>query len=207
MPVKRLEIAKTRLGLDPEGRAELALAMAMDTALACGQTPQVAVVVVVSDDARAAAALASAGAVVVADEPDAGLNPALVHGAEAAARIEPDAGVATVASDLPCLRTAELAAVLGLATNHASAAVADASGVGTTLLATRAGTVFKPEFGAESFARHIAAGAADLTARAGASLRRDVDTMEDLRAALELGCGPHTAAVAVRMGLVPGPAA
>lgn len=207
MPVKRLEIAKTRLGLDPSARADLALAMAMDTAIACRETADVALLVVVSDDARAAAALASAGAIVIADEPDAGLNPALIHGAEAAARIEPHAGVATVASDLPCLRAAELAALLGLAANHASVAVADASGVGTTLLASRAGAVFRPEFGAESFARHIAAGASDVSALAGASLRRDVDTMDDLRAALTLGCGTHTAAVAVRMGLLPGPAA
>ena len=44
---------------------------------------------VVTDEPEAAAALAAVGAVVTGDEPDAGLNPALVHGARArgAARI------------------------------------------------------------------------------------------------------------------------
>jgi 2-phospho-L-lactate guanylyltransferase len=201
MPVKRLEIAKTRLGLDAAARADLALAMALDTASGCLAAANVALLVVVSDDPRAASALSAVGAIVVADEPDSGLNPALVHGARAAAEIAPRAGIATIASDLPSLQSRELAAVLDLARNHTAAVVADAVGVGTTVLASQVAAQFRPEFGPESLARHVAAGATDLTRLAGLSLRRDVDTVDDLQAALGFGCGRHTAALAARLGL------
>ena len=202
MPVKRLEIAKTRLGLEPGARAELALAMAMDTALACREAALVELVVAVTDDPAAAAALEGIGVVVVADEPDAGLNPALVHGATEAARITPHAGLATIASDLPALKSADLELTLGLAASHPTGIVADASGVGTTLFAAKLTADFRPEFGAESRGKHVGSGAVDLTEVAGVSLRRDVDTLDDLRAALALGCGPHTTEVATRLGLV-----
>lgn len=200
MPVKRLEIAKTRLSLEPTERAEVALAMAVDTAVACSQAANVSLFMAVTDDPRAAAALTAVGAIVVADEPDAGLNPALVHGAREATRIAPGTGVATIASDLPALQPDELARALVVAAAHRSAMVADASGVGTTLLAARNGADFHPMFGADSRRRHLATGATDLTDVAGVSLRRDVDTIEDLRAALGLGCGTRTRKVAARLG-------
>src|SRR4051795_8460771 len=78
VPVKRLEVAKTRLSVHPELRRELALAMASDTVLACLHTSGVVEVVVVTDDELAGPAMRALGANVVPDEPDAGLNPALV---------------------------------------------------------------------------------------------------------------------------------
>ena len=50
VPVKRLELAKTRLSVRPELRRELALAMATDTVAACRHTDGVVDVVVVTDD-------------------------------------------------------------------------------------------------------------------------------------------------------------
>ena len=200
MPVKRLEIAKTRLSLEPTERAGVALAMALDTAVACRLAANVTLFLAVTDDPRAAEALEAMGAIVVADEPDAGLNPALVHGAREAGRIVRGTGVATIASDLPALHPDELARALDRAAAHRSAMVADASGVGTTLLAARNGADFLPMFGSDSRRRHLATGAADLTELAGASLRRDVDTIEDLRAALALGCGTRTREVAAQLG-------
>src|SRR4051812_20266461 len=82
VPVKRLELAKTQLSVSAQLRRELALAMAMDWVAACLSTPSVAAVVVVTDDETAAPAMRALGAHVVRDEPDAGLNPALVHGAQ-----------------------------------------------------------------------------------------------------------------------------
>jgi hypothetical protein len=82
IPVKVLARAKSRLaGLAGPARSELALAMAADTVRAAAACPVVATVVVVTDDPAAASALGALGAWVVADEPDAGLNPALAHGA------------------------------------------------------------------------------------------------------------------------------
>ena len=51
-------------------------------------------------------------------------------------------------------------------------------------------------FGGASRARHAAAGAAELDLDDMPGLRRDVDTPEDLRAAVALGAGPRTAALA-----------
>ncbi|HEX3201221.1 MAG TPA: PfkB family carbohydrate kinase, partial [Actinomycetes bacterium] len=61
---------------------------------------------VVTDDPAARAAMATAGARVLPDEPDAGLNPALAHGAAVAMRRFPRDGVALLSADLPALRPA-----------------------------------------------------------------------------------------------------
>lgn len=192
VPVKRLTVAKTRLSDDAEVRAALALAMAADTVRAAMRCDAVDAVVVVTDEPEAARAMTVLGATVVADEPDAGLNPALEHGARECARIAPDAAVAAIASDLPALRAESLYAVLLRAAAHPSGIVADASGAGTTVYAARRPTSFAPRFGPGSRDAHVAAGAVDLTADAMADVRRDVDVVDDLREAVEMGCGPHT---------------
>ena len=100
--------------------------MAADTVRAAAACPAVAAVVVVTDDPAAARALGALGARVVADEPDAGLNPALAHGAAVAAASWPDRGTAALAADLPALRPAELARGLRAAARWPEAFVADA---------------------------------------------------------------------------------
>lgn len=198
VPVKRLPAAKSRLAAPAPLRAELALAMALDTVDAALRCPPVAAVVVVTDDDRAVDEVRRLGAHVVADEPDAGLNPALRHGAAAAAALVPGSGVAAVSSDLPALAPADLAAALAAATGHRVTVVADWSGTGTTLLTAREPASFDPSYGADSLAAHVTAGAVDLTAGAGLSLRHDVDTADDLRAVAALGCGPATSALLAR---------
>jgi 2-phospho-L-lactate guanylyltransferase len=192
VPVKRLAVAKSRLDVDAGIRVELALAMALDTVAACVQASAVVLVVAVSDDELAGPLLRAAGAHVVADEPAAGLNPAIRHGAIIAARTCPGVRLAAVAADLPALRPDDLAAVLSAARAHPTGAVADATGVGTTLFAATELDVFSPAFGDDSWRRHIGAGVVDLTATAGASVRRDVDTLDDLRDASAMGCGLAT---------------
>jgi 2-phospho-L-lactate/phosphoenolpyruvate guanylyltransferase len=191
VPVKHLERAKTRLRLPERARADLALAMACDTVSAALAVPGVGEVVVITDDARAGAAVAALGARVVADSPNAGLNPALIHGASLAAFPR----VAAISSDLPSLRAADLADVLRLAAEHRTAVVGDAAGTGTTLLAARAASDLAPAFGVGSRDAHVTAGAIDLTADAGPSLRHDVDTLEGLGMAIGLGVGPATTRV------------
>ncbi|PWR08964.1 2-phospho-L-lactate guanylyltransferase, partial [Micromonospora sicca] len=88
VPVKRLPAAKSRLrgALPGVPHEELALALAADTVRAVLACPAVAEVLVVTDDARAAAELAAAGARIVPDAPDGGLNGAFRRGAAAAGR-------------------------------------------------------------------------------------------------------------------------
>jgi 2-phospho-L-lactate guanylyltransferase len=197
VPLKPLAVAKSRLA-EAAGavRPALALAFALDTvaaALACGE---VADVTVVTDDPLARAELAGLGAFVVADEPAAGLNAALRYGAGRARERRPYAPVAALNGDLPALRHAELSTVLRDASRGAERAfLADAAGLGTTLLAAPPRLPLSPAFGGPSRARHLATGAREITLPSVPSVRQDVDTPADLRAALALGVGPRTAAL------------
>jgi 2-phospho-L-lactate guanylyltransferase len=195
IPVKRLVLAKSRLGAPyAHHRQALALAFAQDTLVAALQAEQVAAVVVVTDDALVADACRTAGADVLADAPGAGLNAALRHGAEHVRRAQPSSRVAALSGDLPALRPGELDAALEAATAFPAALVCDVSGVGTTLLTAMQGTELDPRFGPRSREAHRAAGAVELDG-ALVSLRRDVDTVADLLEARQLGTGPATTRV------------
>lgn len=194
IPVKRLDIAKSRIALPAADRADVALAMAMDTVAAALACALVARVVVVTDDARAVAALAATAVTVVADAPDAGLNPALRHGAAAAG-----GRIVAVSADLPALTAADLTTVLLAARSHARGVVADESGAGTTVLTAASQAEFLPSFGAASFHAHLCNGAVDLTPVARPSVRRDVDTLAGLRDAVGLGVGEATQRVVARL--------
>ncbi len=200
VPAKRLDVAKTRLrpltaGRDDAAAAhrELVLALLADTVAAAIACPAVEAVVVVTDEPAAADVVRELGARTVPDEPDRGLNPALEHGA----RSVPGTAVAALSSDLPALRPGELAAALEAAAAVDRGFVVDAEGTGTTLL-TAVGTQLRPRFGAGSAAAHLAGGAVAL-AGPWPGLVRDVDTEADLTAALLLGAGPRTAALAERL--------
>jgi 2-phospho-L-lactate guanylyltransferase len=209
LPVKRLEVAKSRLrgAVDPAVHEALALAMALDTvaaALACRVAGRV---VVVSADRAVGAAAAELGAEVILDVPDAGLNPALAY---AATLVRPRGsaaslpGVAALTADLPALRPDELTAALRAAEAGDTirrAFVSDAAGTGTVLLAARPGIGLEPCFGAGSAAAHAVSGAMMLHGD-WPSLRRDVDTADDLTEAVRIGLGPRTGAL-VLSGALP----
>jgi 2-phospho-L-lactate/phosphoenolpyruvate guanylyltransferase len=196
IPVKVLAQAKSRLiGLGGQRRAELALAMAADTVLAALAAPAAAAVIVVTDDEEVGAELGRLGAVVIADEPAAGLNPALEFGAAYSDAHWPGRGRAAMAGDLPALRPAELEDVLAAAASAGEAFVPDAAGTGTTLYAAGPGVAFRPRFGPGSRDRHLGAGAVELDLPQLRGLRQDVDTPGDLRRAAGLGLGPRTQAV------------
>jgi 2-phospho-L-lactate guanylyltransferase len=192
VPVKRLALAKTRLSsYGDEMRQELALAFALDVVTAGLAATAVEEVVVVCDDPRAAQALAAIGARVVADTPDAGLKPALEHGAK---QLAPGLGIATVSADLPALRPDDLDAALTAVPPGGRGVVGDVTGTGTTLLAAAPGVPLVPAYGLGSRDVHLRSGAVELPAAPG--LRLDVDTPDDLAAALALGVGAATAAAA-----------
>lgn len=198
VPVKQLAVAKSRLLAGDAVRRDLALAMALDTVRAAADCPAVSEVIAVSDDRLAVEALRALGVHVVPDRPDAGLNPALAHGAREAALRDPAVAVAAMSADLPALRPEDLDEILALADATSSAVVADTNGEGTTLLTARPAGLFRPCFGEQSRRAHVDAGALDLTAAAAASLRQDVDTVADLAAAAGLGCGSSTSEVLAR---------
>ncbi|WP_462186118.1 MULTISPECIES: 2-phospho-L-lactate guanylyltransferase [unclassified Frankia] len=217
LPLKNLTRAKTRL--DRPDRSRLALAMALDTVTAVlePETSLVGAVMIVTNDQTADHALsalpnlhyigadqpdlspAARGArlVVIPDEPDRGLNPALVHGAALASARWPTRAVAALSADLPALRPPELHQALSEASQHRRAVLADAAGTGTVLLTASAGAILQPAFGPHSHATHRRSGAVDLTGTLGGSvpgLRRDVDTLADLAQARDLGVGWATRA-------------
>lgn len=205
VPAKRLAVAKTRLRPvtaalpDPDrAHADLVLALLADTVAAALSCPAVRALVVVTDDPAARSLARRLGVASVPDEPDQGLNAALAHGAAGLA-----GPVAALSSDLPALRPGDLATALAAAARAADggrprAFVADHHGSGTTLL-TALEVPLEPRFGPRSASAHAAAGALPLTA-ALPTLRRDVDTAEDLAAAELLGTGPRTTAVLDRLG-------
>lgn len=200
VPLKQTSRGKSRLaGLTTEQRRDLALAFTLDAVTAAVATVAVDRVVVVTNDPEAAA-FESIGAEVIDDRPDAGLNPAFVHGAHHVAHEDPTAGLLALAGDLPCLTTDVLGSVLRAAP-PGRWFVADAVGTGTTVLAAT-NQRLSPSFGPHSRAAHRASGATEVDLPGLARLRRDVDTEVDLWDAVRLGVGAHTQRALSRHGLV-----
>lgn len=187
LPVKRAELAKTRLAhLGDDVRRALAAAFARDTLAAAVGATAVDEVVVVTDDPGVAGHARAAGCRIA---PDAGeLNAAL---RAAAAALPPAAFVVALCADLPALTSADLDAAIR-AMGAAPAFVADRQGTGTTAYAAPHGE-FAPAFGSASAARHRASGAAEV-GRDLVTLRLDVDDEPSLDAAVGVGLGPHTRA-------------
>jgi len=196
IPVKVLAQAKSRLtGIAGQRRSELALAMAADTIAVAVSARSVGAVLVVTDDPVVSDIAVGLGALVLPDAPAAGLNDALAYGAAHSEAIWPERGRAGLAGDLPAAQPEEITAALEAAARLGAAFVPDADGTGTVLYAAAPGSQFRPRFGPESRERHLASGAAELDASRFAGLRRDVDTIADLRLAAEIGLGPRTRAL------------
>lgn len=205
VPVKHATRGKSRLSADGVDRSALARAIALDTIAAAAACPLVEQVVVVTDDGGLVLSAADIpGLRFVAETPGEGevptpaetaaadgLNRALARGA---ATLEgmPRAGLL---GDLPALRPDDLADALRRADAHERAVVADAEGTGSTLVTARAGVPWETAFGDGSLARHVEQGCVLLDIPDASTLRRDVDTAEQLGAADALGLGPRTAAV------------
>jgi len=201
VPVKVLTLAKSRLRA---GRADgaaahrrLVLAVTMDTIAAAAAAPGVRKVLAICSDPVATAVLREHGVPVVADEPDAGLNAALRHGARQLLAADPAAVTGALQADLPALRPAELSAAVAAALAAFGAAgrafCPDRAGTGSTLLLAAPGVDLDPRFGAGSARAHAESGAVPLNGP-WPSLRCDVDTEADLAQAARLGLGPRTTA-------------
>jgi 2-phospho-L-lactate guanylyltransferase len=210
VPVKGGAGAKSRLH-PPAGvsRSDLAWAIARDCLEAVGAAVPAGHLHVVTSDQTVASYAAGLGAVVVAD-PGRGLDEAVRAGVRSACTsatdhggawlhphvpvgataAPPPDGVAVLLGDLPALTPADLLCALEAAAGHDLAVVPDAQGTGTVLLTSLTG-LLEPAFGADSAARHTAAGHHRLDLDL-PRLRTDVDDDRSLAAARGLGVGPAT---------------
>src|SRR3954464_12770886 len=123
LPVKPPARGKSRLEIDPARRRGLAAAFALDTARACLAAERVAAVLAVTDDARFADDLRSAGCATIPDGVPGDLNESLRLAAAEAHRRWPDARPVAVCADLPSLRPADLDAALHTAGGPGGAAL------------------------------------------------------------------------------------
>ncbi len=195
VPVKPPRVGKSRLGdVDDVRRRDLAGAFALDTVTAAVACPEVAEVLVVTDDAAFSRDLVALGCASMPDGDTHDLNATLLQAALEARRRWPHLQPVAICADLPALRPGDLGAALREAVAGGAWFVTDAAEVGTTLY-TAPYDRFAPRFGIGSRLAHQASGAQEGGGEL-ASLRCDVDDLADLRAALSLGVGTHTAAVA-----------
>jgi 2-phospho-L-lactate/phosphoenolpyruvate guanylyltransferase len=191
VPVKPPALGKSRLvGLADEERSALAAAFALDTVAACLASAVIGEVLVATDDAAFSLELAGLGAVTIPDGVAMDLNGTLRQSAAEARRRWPGLVPVALTADLPSVRAEDLDEALGAVTPGEPAYVADAEGLGTTLY-TAAYDAFDPRFGPGSALAHDATGARAISAPL-PRLRRDVDDLHDLEAALALGVGPRT---------------
>ena len=195
--LKPIEHAKSRLAVPDPLRRRLAWTMALDTLSALRRAlPHV---LVVSDQPALEARLrrAELAVEVISESGHVGMNSALTRGA---LRLHAQGFTSVLAcvGDLPALRPESVARILHASRSHPRSFVADASGVGTTMLVAH-DVELAPRFQGRSAAAHHASGAVSLAAEAigspVADARRDVDTEADLAAAIGLGLGPATSAM------------
>lgn len=193
VPVKSLDRAKSRLGgRAAVHRAPLMGAFARDVITAALHTPSVASVHVITDEQG----LDLEGVEILPDEGRGSLNRALSRAAATVLRDHPDVGVAAICADIPSLLPADLDLALQ-GDRSGRWFVADQAGTGTTLLVAGPGEPLTPSFGPDSARLHAESGAVPLT-EALVTLRHDVDTEQDLDAAVVLGVGAYTRAVLTR---------
>jgi 2-phospho-L-lactate guanylyltransferase len=195
--LKPTEHAKSRLAVPDPLRRRLAWTMALDTLSAlCRALPHV---LVVSDQPALEARLRHAGiaAEVISESGHVGINSALSRGAHSL-HGQGYRSVLACVGDLPALRPESVLRILDATLAHERSFVADASGVGTTMLIAHDADL-APQFQGRSAAAHHASGALSLSDEAVGwpivDARRDVDTEADLVAAIGLGVGPATSAL------------
>jgi 2-phospho-L-lactate/phosphoenolpyruvate guanylyltransferase len=189
--------AKSRLAVPDPLRRRLAWTMALDTMAALSEAlPHV---LVVSDQPALEAQLRRAGLAVevISESGHVGINSALSRGA---GTLQAKGFTTILASvgDLPALRPESVLRILEASRSHQRSFVADASGIGTTILVAH-NVELTPQFQGRSAAAHHASGAVSLSNEAiGSSVadaRRDVDTQADLAVAIGLGVGQATKAL------------
>ena len=156
LPVKPFGRAKTRLApvLTPEERAALAEAMFRDVLETVAAAGLFAGLLVMTDDARAAALARAAGAEA---RPDPVANAETNAAVMAALNLlPPGAAAMIVQADLPLLRAADLHEVAAAHAAGSGVTAVPARDGGTTILALSAARPIRPAFGRHSHTLHLA---------------------------------------------------
>ncbi|GAC1416012.1 MAG: hypothetical protein NVSMB57_11430 [Actinomycetota bacterium] len=171
----------------------LCLAMLADVCTIAATAGQV---LVVASDIDAEAVVRAVGASVVRDpSPNAGLNPSLE-----AAIPNSDDGVLVIASDLPAISEADIAAVCG---GNGVRVAPDTAGTGTNALWRLPGNVIPLAFGELSALRHqelAAARGVAFSVVKTPGLAMDLDLPEHLMQAWEAEIGPYTREALITLG-------
>ncbi|WP_298228752.1 2-phospho-L-lactate guanylyltransferase [Gryllotalpicola sp.] len=192
IPFKGAPDAKSRLAgaFEDDVRARLALGFLFDTISAAREVPDVAAILVVSNEPGLDRALGSSECVAphsslagveVLPDPGDGLNAAIAYGIDEYRSGPHAAGhIAALLGDLPGLTVTELAEALAQAEAHPMSYVPDRAGTGTTMITLAPGVDAGPLFGPGSAAAHAAAGFTALDIPDESGLRNDVDSVEHL---------------------------
>ena len=141
------------------------------------------------DVVTACRAASHVGEVIVVGDHGGGLNADISNAAK-----DVVGPILVVLADQPALTAQVIDDVIEQASSHqCQSMVADAHGIGTTMLFAPSAQMLTPNFGQRSRAAHRQMGAVELDVSPRA--RRDVDDDVDLWDARRLGVGPHTSAV------------
>jgi len=198
VPLKSSKRGKSRIDVEPIFRSKLAMAMALDTVAATASADVVHTVLVVSESTADADELAGLAGVRILLTEASGLNESIRHGIASLPHSTAHL-IAALPADLPSLTANELDGALASAATHRQAVVADRQGTGTTLLTASSPAALRPQYGAGSLGRHVAAGAVTLELPVESGLRRDVDRSIDLEGVT----GPRTLALLEQAGRLP----
>ncbi|MDZ7576980.1 MAG: 2-phospho-L-lactate guanylyltransferase [Candidatus Nanopelagicales bacterium] len=198
IPVKTFARAKTRLEAPPSVRADLARALLLDVLAACRESCLIGEVVVVSAETTLSDLLDNKIKLILQDD-DRGVNQAITSAIKQARLCGP---VAVMVADIPCATGEQLDAILDRTGDQERWFVPDADSIGTVMLGSRNPAGLRPSMGRRSRANHLDTGAIELVDDRWQRLRRDVDTLAHLRAAVVNGAGTQTSAVARALGLV-----
>jgi 2-phospho-L-lactate guanylyltransferase len=185
IPVKRFDLAKQRLSgiLQPWERAALARTMLIDVlnVVASAVSPSNVIVVTCCPEASG---IAKRSRMQVLQEAAASDLNAAIEAASQHIMVQNAGGFLMLPADVPEITTAAIHQAFAALNQNCSLVLAPAIGDGgTNLLACRPPHAVRPQFGAGSFAKHLAAGE-----RAGLAchvlnspeLGRDIDSPDDL---------------------------
>lgn len=203
VPVRAWPEGKKRLALllAPEERGALAKTMLADVLDTLSRAPAVAEIVIVTDDADAAALASDYRALVLPDVPGGGLNASLAGAAAWLAKARPEAATLIMHADLPAATPEDIEALVA---EDADVVLARSGDGGTNAIFLRPGVSLPFAFGADSCARHIAAARAagfsvGLVDRSGLSL--DLDRPEDVAAYLARAGSSRTLGLLHKFGV------
>jgi len=198
VPFKGGPGAKSRLAgyngretINPVLRRGLALGFLRDTVTAAAAAASVGRIIIVSSER--AAVMSHPKIRMLADQ-GLGLNAAVDAGFAFARSLDRTLPVAAITADLPCLTVADLEYALERACHHPLTVVQDRDGTGTTMISALPGVRVRPLFGHRSRDAHLAACHSLLPIPHGSTLRADVDSVDDLAAAIRIGVGENTRA-------------